>query len=124
MDKALIVAKGRMLSATVGREIVWPTGAGFGDNIGSSVGTSARPVSAQFEIAEVIKGSVGGRVTLWSGPGRGECGIGAVLLGAAMQDVDVSLELIPVKGSPDNYTVDMCGYMDAERPKSPSAKPQ
>ena len=123
LANAGIVAKGRMISASVGRDIVWPKSARFGDNIGSSVGPAPRPISAQFQIAEAIKGEISGQVTLWSGPGFGECGIGGALIGAAIQDLDVSLELVPVEGSPNQYAVDMCGYMDAERPEPPNTKP-
>jgi hypothetical protein len=122
LARASLVARGRVVSVSAGRDVTWPKGSAIGDNTASATIATARAVSADFEVNEAVKGEVAGTVKLLSGFGMGDCGLGGGFLAAVALDRDLIVELTPIASAPGHFSVGICSYLDMAAPTAPKPK--
>jgi hypothetical protein len=116
--RAEIVARGKVISARAGEDVLLPLSPSVIAGAGSATLSSSRAVVADFKVVSTKKGNVAERITLYTGFGTGDCGIASGFLIAIAWDREVSLALQPISGVPDSYAVNMCGYAEMHDTKS------
>lgn len=115
LDRAAIVVRGKFVGMQAGDGVDLPDQrpGEQSSNVASQTVFPGRQIAVgTLKVSEAVKGQVSGTVKVFSGLGMGDCGAGAMFLGAVAYNVDVSVELKPIFKAPDSYAMDTCGYME------------
>lgn len=118
-SQAKVIVRGKITSLRAGEDVLMPSRPAAVSGPGSATFTSARAVTADFKVMNVVKGEAAERIKLFTGFGTGDCGIAPSFLIAVAWDREVSFAVQHIAGAPESYAVDMCGYAEMHSPKPP-----